>query len=139
MVKKKKITNADLDKVLRAFGYEVRKSRAHLIYQHPNGRQTVVLPMARPTDLAYPTHVTIVETALSDDGIASREDFWFYLENGKLPSELISKGDRLIWTIPRTGVKVEVIAAAGEKDGMVVIKQRGTFSPCPVEQLKKVQ
>lgn len=75
---------------------------------------------------------------VSDDGIASREDFWFFLENGKLPSELIKKGDKLIWTVPGTGFESHVVAAAGEKDGIVVIKQKGTFSPCPVEQLKEV-
>jgi hypothetical protein len=31
-----------------------------------------------------------------------------------------------------------VTAASGETDGMVIIKQKGTFSPCPVSQLARV-
>jgi hypothetical protein len=51
---------------------------------------------------------------------------------------LIQKGDRLIWTDPSTGIQTPAVAASTEEDGIVIIKQKGTFSPCPVDQLTKV-
>lgn len=46
----------------------------------------------------------------------------------------VKKGDRLIMSVQ--GVDVRVEAASNEKDGMVVVKQRGTFSQCPATELR---
>jgi hypothetical protein len=80
----------------------------------------------------------MVETAIRNDQIIPVPDFQFYLENGKLPGDTIGKGDRLIWKMPGKATGIRVVAAAGEKDGLVIISQKGTFSPCPVDQLQKV-
>jgi streptogramin lyase len=52
---------------------------------------------------------------------------------------LIRKGDRLIWTDPKTGKESKVTAAAGESDGLVVIKQNGALWPCPVDQVRRLK
>jgi len=51
----------------------------------------------------------------------------------------IRKGDRLIWTDPRSGTEIKVTAAAGESDGLVVVKQNGTLLPCPVDQVRRIK
>ena len=45
----------------------------------------------------------------------------------------IKKGDRLILT--QGGFNIPVEAASDEKDGLVVIKQRGTFANCSTADL----
>ena len=52
---------------------------------------------------------------------------------------LIRKGDRLIWTDPKTGEEAKVTAAAGESDGLVVVRQNGSLLPCPVDQVRRVK
>ena len=52
---------------------------------------------------------------------------------------LIRKGDRLIWTDPKTGKETKVTAAAGESDGLVVVKQNGSLLPCRVDQVRRVK
>lgn len=49
----------------------------------------------------------------------------------------IKKGDRLIMSVE--GVEVRVEAASNEEDGLVVVNQRGTFSQCPVANLRPDQ
>jgi hypothetical protein len=46
----------------------------------------------------------------------------------------IKRGDRLILTVD--GAEVPVEAASDELDGLVVVKQRGTFSQCPTASLR---
>jgi hypothetical protein len=67
----------------------------------------------------------------------SWDDFSFFLDHGKRREEFIVRGDRLIWTDPLSGRQTKVVAASGEEDGTVIIKQQGAFSPCPVDQLRK--
>ena len=64
-------------------------------------------------------------------------DVDFYLEHGKRKEKTIKKGDRLLWKIPGTGREIKVVAAAGEQDDLVIIRQNGSFSPCPVNQLRR--
>ena len=52
---------------------------------------------------------------------------------------LIRKGDRLVWTDPQTGKESKVTAAAGESDGLVVVKQNGALLPCAVDQVRRVK
>ena len=52
---------------------------------------------------------------------------------------LIRKGDRLVWTDPTTGKESKVTAAAGESDGLVVVKQNGRLLPCPVDEVRRVK
>jgi hypothetical protein len=78
-----------------------------------------------------------VEKTIRDDEVVEWDDLDFYLEHGKRKEETIKKGDRLIWKNPDTGMEIKVVAAAGEQDGLVIIKQKGAFAPCPVDQLRK--
>jgi hypothetical protein len=84
-----------------------------------------------------PLHQKIVEKTIRDDQVVSWDDFIFFLEHDKRREDFIKKGDRLIWKIPGTLQEIRVSAAADEQDGLVIIKQKGTFSQCPVDQLRK--
>ena len=97
----------------------------------------IVLPKMHSTSAVSPTHLKIVEKTIRDDQVVNWDDFDFYLQHGKRREDFIKKGDRLIWTVPQTGEEIKAVAASGEEDCMVIIKQKGTFSPCPVSQLRK--
>ena len=81
----------------------------------------------RPIDL-----LSVQKTLMNEGLIESEQQFTDLFS--------IKKGDRLIWTDPRSGMETEVTAASGEtSDGMVIIKQKGkAFSPCPVDQSRPV-
>jgi hypothetical protein len=63
----------------------------------------------------------------------------FILDTGHTACRRFEKGDRLIWTDPQSGAETKVTAAAGESDGLVVVKQNGTRVPCPVDQVRRVK
>lgn len=97
----------------------------------------IVLPMMQTGAEVSLLHQKIVEKTIRDDGIILWDDVSYYLEHGKRKEDEIKKGDRLIWREPSSGLEFKVVAAAGEKDGLVIVKQNGTISPCPLDQLRK--
>jgi hypothetical protein len=126
----KHITYRKLDEVLKSLGYVPQNvSKDQVAYQHPDRRLFVLLPREAPEALARPLDLLRAQNALVNDGVIQEEEFDSLFR--------INKGDRLVWTEPRTGRKVKVTAAAGESDGLVVIQQNGTLTPCPVDQLRK--
>jgi len=133
----KSLTFAELDAALQEFGYERRNKTNHVVFQHPAGRLMIVLPRMAAESGVSSLHHKIVERTVRDDGVVDWGDVAFYIEHGKRKEKTIKKGDRLIWKVPGTGKEVKVVAAAGEQDGMVIVKQNGTFAPCTVDQVRK--
>jgi predicted RNA binding protein YcfA (HicA-like mRNA interferase family) len=133
----KRLTFGDVEAALEQFGYVQRKKSNHQIFEHPKGSLMIVLPKIHSSSEVSPTHLKIVEKTIRDDQVVNWDDFDFYLQHGKRREDFIKRGDRLIWTVPQTGQEIKVVAASGEEDRMVIIKQKDTFSPCPVSQLRK--
>ncbi len=133
----KSLTFKELDSALQEFGYERRRKTNHFIFEHPAGKLMIVLPLMTPSSGISSLHHKIVERTIRDDGVVEWDDVNFYLEHGKRKEKTIKKGDRLVWKVPGTGTEIKVVAAAGEQDGMVIIQQNGTLSPCTVDQLRK--
>ncbi len=131
------LTFGELGTALHEFGYEPRLKANHVVFEHPQGKLMIVLPKMHDGTEVSPLHQKIVERTIRDDNVVSWNDVAYYLEHGKRKEDAIKKGDRLIWTEPRSGREFKVVAAAGEQDGLVIIKQGGAFSPCPVDQLRK--
>jgi len=131
------LTFGKLESALLEFGYEPRSKTKHIVFEHPAGKLMIVLPQLHPGTAVSPLHRKIVEKTIRDDEVVDWDDLNFYLERGKRKEDTIKKGDRLIWKDPGTGMEIKVVAAAGEQDGLVIIKQKGTFSPCPVDRLRK--
>jgi hypothetical protein len=133
-----KVTFTELNEALAHFGYAAHRAGSrHVVFKHPGGRLDIVLPRLPDGQIVSRLHLQIVEKTLRDESIVDPDEFVYYLKHGKPPGETIRKGDRLIWTVPSTGREVRVVAAAGEMDGLVIIKQNGALSPCPVDQLRK--
>jgi predicted RNA binding protein YcfA (HicA-like mRNA interferase family) len=135
----KRLNFGDLEATLEEFGYVQRRRSNHKIYEHPEGTLMIVLPRMHSRTEVTPMHHKIVEKTIRDDGVVNWDDFNFFLEHGKRREDFIVRGDRLIWTVPGTGREIKVIAASGEEDGTVIIKQQSAFSPCPVDQLRKAE
>jgi len=133
----KSLTVGELENALVEFGYEPRSKNNHIVFEHPAGKLMIVLPQLNPKTAVSPLHRKIVEKTIRDDEVVDWDDVDFYLEHGKRKEERIKKGDRLIWKVPGARMEIKVVAAAGEQDGLVIIKQKGAFSPCPVDQLRK--
>ena len=133
----KSLTFGELQAALLEFGYELRKKANHVIFQHPASNLMIVLPRTTPESAVSSLHQRIVERTIRDDGFVDWADVDFYIEHGKRREKTIKKGDRLIWKVPGSGREIKVVAAAGEQDDMVIIKQNGSFSPCPVDQLRR--
>jgi hypothetical protein len=126
----KRITFGQLDEVLRSLGYAPENVLTNeVVYRHPDRHLFILLPREAPEAVAQPFDLYLARKALVDEGVIQENEFDSLFR--------INKGDRLIWTEPRTGRKVKVTAAAGESDGLVVIQQNGALTPCPVEQLRK--
>ena len=133
----KVLTFGDFETALEEFGYVQRRKSNHQVFEHSDGGLMIVFPKMPLNTEITPTHQKIVEKTIRDDQVVSWEDFNFYLEHGRRREDFIKRGDRLIWTVPKTGREQRVVAASGEEDGTVIIKQKGTFAPCPVDQLRK--
>jgi predicted RNA binding protein YcfA (HicA-like mRNA interferase family) len=133
----KSVTFGELECALQEFGYERRKKANHVVFQHPNSELMIVLPQTTPKSAVSSLHLRIVERTIRDDGVVDWGDVDFYMEHGKRKEKTIKKGDRLLWKIPGTGREIKVVAAAGEQDDLVIIRQNGSFSPCPVNQLRR--
>lgn len=133
----KTLTLQELEAALGEFGYVQRQKSNQLIFEHPHGRSMIVLPRMSPKSSVSPLHRKIVERTIRDDGAVDWDEVDFYMDHGKRREKTIKKGDRLVWTVPGSAQEIKVVAAAGEQDDMVIVKQNGTFSPCPVNQLRK--
>jgi hypothetical protein len=83
-------------------------------------------------EFVLPIDLLSARSTLVDDGVL-RDDYEFD------SLFLIRKGDRLVWTDPKTGKESKATAAAGESDGLVVIKQNGTLLPCRVDQVRRIK
>ena len=126
----KRITYRQLDEVLRSLGYAPENVLTNeVVYRHPDRHLFILLQREAPDAVAQPFDLYRARKTLVHEGVIQENEFDSLFQ--------ISKGDRLIWTEPRTGRKVKVTAAAGESDGLVVIQQNGTLTPCPVDQLRK--
>jgi predicted RNA binding protein YcfA (HicA-like mRNA interferase family) len=133
----KTLSYQGLESALRAFGYESRKKADHVVLEHPDGRLMIVLPRVDPRSDVSPLHWKIVEKTIRDDAIVEWDDLEFYLEHDKRREDFIKRGDRLLMKTPGNGREIKVSAAADEQDGMVIIEQKGIFSPCPADRLRK--
>jgi len=136
MVSDAPLTYRRLRSALAAYGYTGRKVDSHEVFQHALGQLVAVFPMFDDEREVRPVHLTIAESTIRDDGIVDIEDFRFYLAHGKKREDLIQKGDHLVWL--SSGREIPVIAAASEEDGAVVVKQNGSLSACPTNQLRKL-
>ncbi len=92
-----------------------------------------MLPELQGDNTVRPIDLLSVRNTLINDGVVRDEEEFEALFR-------IKKGDQLIWTEPRTKQRVGVVAASGEtRDGLVIIKKRGAFAPCPISQLTRVE
>ena len=125
------------DQLLRAMsdlGYETRRvDKLHVAFVNPSRELFAVVQDAAPESEVRPIDLLSVQKTLINEGLIESEQEFNALFS-------IKKGDRLIWTDPKTGKQTEVTAGSGEtSDGIVIIKQNGkAFSPCPVDQLRPV-
>jgi hypothetical protein len=83
--------------------------------------------LVRPIDL-----LSIRKTLVGDGVIEDDDDEFDSLF-------LIRKGDRLVWSDPKTRKESKVTAAAGESAGLVVVQQNGALGPCPVDQVRRIK
>ena len=128
-----KVAFGQLREALESLGYSAREVDERFVaFVHPDHPLMIVVPDMAAEELVRPIDLLSVRRTLVNDGVIEDEGFDALFR--------IKKGDRLIWTVPGTGQEVTVTAAAGESDGMVIIKQRGgAVSPCPVDQLRKAR
>jgi predicted RNA binding protein YcfA (HicA-like mRNA interferase family) len=133
----KRLTFGDVEAALEQFGYVQRKKSNHQIFEHPNGSLMIVLPKMHSRSEVSPTHLKIVEITIRDDQVVDWDEFDFYLRHGTRRQDFIKRGDRLIWTVPRTGEETKVVAASGEEDGMVIIKRKGSLLRRAVSEFRK--
>jgi hypothetical protein len=103
----------------------------YVAFVRPRRDLLVVVRKVSPEAEVKPIDLLSVQKTLMNEGLIEGEQQFASLFS-------IKKGDRLIWTDPRTGTETEVTAASGEtSDGMVIIKQKKQeLSACPVSQLR---
>jgi hypothetical protein len=130
----KNVTYDQLRKVLLSLGCEpVPSKKNHFVFDHAKSDLFLMLRRGsdeqpvRPMDLSHIRRQLVGHGLIKDD----EEEFDSLF--------LIRKGDRLVWTDPRTGKESRVTAAAGESDGLVIVKQNGTLLPCAVDQVRRVK
>jgi hypothetical protein len=130
----KKVTYGQLRKVLMSLGCEPIPSKAnHFVFEEPKSDLLIMLRGGPEEQLVRPMDLSMIQRQLVGHGlIKAGEDEFDALF-------LIRKGDRLIWTDPETGKETKVTAAAGESDGLVVVKQNGALLPCRVDQVRRVK
>jgi hypothetical protein len=130
----KNVTYGQLRKVLLFLGCEpIPSNENHFVFEEPKSDLLIMLRggpdelPVRPMDLSMIRRQLVGHGLIKDDEEAFDSLF------------LIRKGDRLIWTDPKTGKETKVTAAAGESDGLVVVKQNGSLLPCRVDQVRRVK
>ncbi len=128
-----KITYAKFREVLSSLGYAPEEFGGNsVVFRNPKHRLRVFLPKLSDRQFVPPIELMSARNSLIGNGVV-RDEYGFD------SLFLIRKGDRLLWTDPETGKEAKVTAAAGESDGLVVVKQNGTLLPCPVDQVKRVK
>jgi hypothetical protein len=130
----KRVTYAKLREALTSLGCRlVPTEKNHFVFRDSKRDLLILLPggtdeqFVRPIDLISIRNQLVGHGAIRDDD--DEFDSLF----------LIRKGDRLVGSDPKTGKVSRVTAAAGESDGLVVIKQNGALLPCPVNEVRRVQ
>jgi hypothetical protein len=119
--------------VLVALGYTPRKAGSNaIVFRNPNRHLMVILPEMGDDEFVLPVDLSSTRSTLVGDGVLANDYAFDSLF-------LIRKGDRLIWTDPKTGKETKVTAAAGESDGLVVVKQNGSLLPCRVDEVRRVK
>jgi hypothetical protein len=126
------ITYARFREVLESLGFGLESAGRDIIFRNPNHRLRVFLPKLSDRQIVPPIEMMSARNALMGNGVV-RDEYEFD------SLFLIRKGDRLIWTDPETGKATKVMAAAGESDGLVVVKENGRLVPCPVNQVKRIK
>jgi hypothetical protein len=134
MDRSNRIPYARLRRVLETFGFAARTIEGgRIVFSHPDRSSLIVLPELQGDNTVRPIDLLSVRNTLINDGVVRDEEEFEALFR-------IKKGDQLIWTEPRTKQRVGVVAASGEtRDGLVIIKKRGAFAPCPISQLTRVE
>ena len=129
----KNVSYGQLRKVLLSLGTEVSTNDNRLVFSDDKRDLLILLRGAEDTQLVRPIDLYSVRRALVGNGVIEDDEEAFD------SLFLIRKGDRLIWTDPKSGTETKVTAAAGESDGLVVVKQNGTLLLCPVDQVRRVK
>jgi hypothetical protein len=128
-----KVSYAKLREVLSSLGYAPEAFGGHsVVFRNPNHRLRVFLPKLSDRQCVPPVEMLSARNSLMGNGVVQDEYEFDSLF-------LIRKGDRLIWTDPKTGKATKVTAAAGESDGLVVVKENGRLVPCPVDEVKRIK
>jgi hypothetical protein len=126
----KTVTYGQLRKVLANFGYDPEPAGSdRIVFRSPDRHLVIILPTLREQERVRPIDLLRVQKTLANDGVIAEGEFDSLFR--------IKKGDRLVWSDPNSGTEVPVVAAAGESDGMVIVKQKGVFMACPVDQLRR--
>jgi hypothetical protein len=130
----KNVTYRQLRNVLLSLGCEpVPSNKDRFVFDHPRSDLLIILKGGTDDQLVRPIDLFSVRKSLWGHGFIEDNDEEFD------SFFLIRKGDRLIWTDPATGKATKVTAAAGESDGLVVVKENGRLVPCPVDQVKRIK
>jgi hypothetical protein len=128
------VTYGQLRKVLTSLGCKPIPSEAgHFAFGDSKRDLLILLRNGDDTQLVRPADLVSVRRLLWGHGLIKDEEEEFD------SLFLIRKGDRLVWTDPSTGKEMKVTAAAGESDGLVVVRQNGSLLPCPVDQMRRVK
>jgi hypothetical protein len=127
------ITYAKFREVLSSLGYALEDFGDNSVaFRNPNRHLRVFLPKLADAEIVPPVEMQSACRALIGAGVV-RDEYAFD------SLFLIRKGDRLVWTDPKTGKATKVTAAAGESDGLVVVKENGRLVPCPVDEVKRTK
>jgi hypothetical protein len=130
----KNVTYGQLRKVLLSFGCEQIPSKEnHFVFEEPKSDLLIMLRGGPDDQLVRPMDLSVIRRQLVGHGLIKDDEDEFD------SLFLIRKGDRLIWADPETGKETKVIAAAGESDGLVVVKQNGSLLPCRVDQVRRIK
>jgi hypothetical protein len=130
----KKVTYGQLRKVLLSLGCKPIPSEGnHFVFGDPKRDLLIMLPGGDDDQFVRPVDLFSVRKSLWGHGLIKDDEEEFD------SLFLIRKGDRLIWSDPKTGEQHRVTAAAGESDGLVVVRQNGSLVPCPVDEVRRVK
>jgi hypothetical protein len=126
----KKITYAEVRKILAGLGYRARElGNRQVVYLNPDRELMIVIPETTGENDVRPVDMLRVRKTLAHDGVIREDEFDSLFS--------IRRGDRLVWREPGAAEERRVIAASDESDGVVIIDDGGQLLSCPVDQLEK--
>jgi hypothetical protein len=126
----KKITYAEVRKILAGLGYRARElGNRQVVYRNPDRELMIVIPETTEENDVRPVDMLRVRKTLAHDGVIREDEFDSLFS--------IRRGDRLVWREPGVTEEHRVTAASDESDGVVIINQAGQLISCPVDQLEK--